>query len=275
MNGNAGATHVLACDLDEDCGCPDPYYSDANVTIYLGDCLDVLPKLGPVADAIVTDPPYVETALGWDKSVCGWPGYALRALHSGRGHLWCFGSLRSLAASWSEFEAWSYAQDVVWEKHNGSACASDRFRRVHELAAHFYAGAWSELYKAIPRTADSEMRGKSVITRSAGPTHAGAFDVSSYVNDGTRIQRSVMKVRSCHGSALHPTQKPDGILRPLITSSCPPGGVVLDPFFGSGSIGAVARQEGRRAIGIEKSEAFCEVAARRLSQGILHLGATV
>jgi site-specific DNA-methyltransferase (adenine-specific) len=69
--------------------------------------------------------------------------------------------------------------------------------------------------------------------------------------------------------ALHPTEKPLGILAPLIAYSCPPGGAVLDPFAGSGSTLEAARASGRHAIGIEADERYCEVAARRLSQGDL------
>ena len=67
----------------------------------------------------------------------------------------------------------------------------------------------------------------------------------------------------------HPTEKPTGILEPLITYGCPPGGTVLDPFAGSGSTLDAARQTGRRSIGIEAREDYCEMAAARLSQGSL------
>lgn len=89
---------------------------------------------------------------------------------------------------------------------------------------------------------------------------------------GPRLARSVQRVRSCHGHAVHPTQKPLGILEPLLRYSVPPGGLVLDPFAGSGSTLLAAKQLGMLAVGVEVDERYCEVAARRLDQGVLDFG---
>lgn len=66
------------------------------------------------------------------------------------------------------------------------------------------------------------------------------------------MMRSVLQVRNEHGRAIHPTQKPVELLRPLVRYSCPPGGVVLDPFMGSASAGEAAMVEGRMFVGIEE-----------------------
>jgi adenine-specific DNA-methyltransferase len=66
------------------------------------------------------------------------------------------------------------------------------------------------------------------------------------------------------GNVLHPTQKPVDVLKPLIASFSPPGGVVLDPFCGSGSTLVAAKELGRNYFGIEIEAAHCATAARRL-----------
>jgi site-specific DNA-methyltransferase (adenine-specific) len=76
------------------------------------------------------------------------------------------------------------------------------------------------------------------------------------------------------GKAIHATEKPVEILAPLIEYSVPPGGVVLDPFAGSGSTLLTARQLDRRAVGIEANEEYCERAAERLSVPDLFGGAS-
>lgn len=246
-----------------------PFYQDPHVTLYCGDCREIAPSLPP-CDAIVADPPYGETALDWDTWPAGWPRLMLPLAP----HLWCFGSLRMFLAQRDDFAGWDLAQDIVWEKHNGSGMHNDRFRRVHELAAHFYRGPWGTLYKRPPVVTLAADRG-TTINRSAKPVHWGdVAGAAAYAYDGRRIQRSVIPVRSCHGYAVNETQKPEGIVWPLLDYSVPPGGLVLDPFAGSGTTLAVARAQGKRAIGIELRPAQCAAVARRLAQADLALTET-
>ena len=70
------------------------------------------------------------------------------------------------------------------------------------------------------------------------------------------------------GKVDHPTQKPERIIRQLVTASTRPGDVVLDPFAGSGTTLVVAKATGRRAIGIEIEERYCEIAAKRMGQEV-------
>lgn len=242
-----------------------PYFDDGTVAIYLGDMREVIPALGLQADLIVADPPFQETSLAWDRWPDGWPTIAATVTSS----MWCFGSMRMLLDRHEEFASWKLSQDVIWEKHNGTGFAADRFKRVHELVTHWYRGDWRTVHHQPPREPGGDGR-KSV--RRRGPTpHTGKIGDLGYVDDGTRMVRSVIRARNMHHSAIHPTEKPVAIIRPLIEYGCPPGGLVVDPFAGSGSTLEAARLTGRRAIGIEISEKYCQLAAERLSQTVLPL----
>ncbi len=248
-----------------------PYYEADGITLYHGDCRDLLPTLGVVADICVTDPPYGETSLPWDRWPQGWPSLIGDALPANTS-LWCFGSMRMFLEQRGEFAGWRFAQDVIWEKPNGSMFAADRFKRVHELVTHWYRGAWAAQTHTVPRE-HHHGPSKTVPQRKEGKQrHTGVIGDSVYIDDGTRMARSVLRIRNMHHRARHPTEKPTGVLEPLITYSCPPGGTVLDPFAGSGSTLDAARCLGRKAVGVEADERYCDTAARRLSQGSLFGG---
>lgn len=241
------------------------YYEHDGVTIYHGDCREIAPTLAHLDATVVTDPPYGQTSLAWDQWVTGWlAAMPFRAM-------WCFGTLRMFMDHAQEFKdaGWKLSQDVIWEKHNGSSFHADRFKRVHEQPAHFYRGRWDSIL-AIPQTTqDATAR---TVRRKQRPPHTGHIERGSYesVDGGPRLMRSVIRVRSTHGYAEHPTQKPLGILQPLIAYSVPEvGGCVVDPFCGSGSHLIAAAQHGARAIGIEIDERNCEIAAKRCAGGQL------
>jgi site-specific DNA-methyltransferase (adenine-specific) len=239
-----------------------PYWEDreSGLALYHGDCREILPALGLQADLVCTDPPYSETSLAWDRWPDGWPALAAAVASS----MWCFGSMRMFLDRRDEFANWKLSQDVVWEKHNGTGFAADRFKRVHEVALHWYRGDWRDVHHDTPRVAYTGPDKHARARYDNRAAHAGAIKAITYEDDGTRLMRSVVKAKSVRGG-LHPTQKPSEILRPLIEYACPEGGLVVDPFAGSGSTLDAARQSGRRAIGIEAREEYCEAAARRLS----------
>ena len=227
-----------------------------DVTLYRGDCLEVLPTLAPDAAACtITDPPYGDTALEWDSRVKGWMDVLPTPV------LWCFGSLRFFLGE--RFDGWSLAQDVIWEKHNGSNFHNDRFRRVHETIAMFYRGSWADVYKAPQFTLDAT---KKTVRRKQRPPHMGQIGAGPYesIDGGPRHMRSVMRVRSCHGHAEHPTQKPVELIEPLIRYSAPEGATVLDCFAGSGSTMVACVRTGRRGIGIEMNAEHFETAKARV-----------
>ena len=242
-----------------------PYWEDADagLQLYLGDMRDVLPALGLQADCIVTDPPYAETSLAWDRWPKGWPEYAANAASS----MWCFGSMRMFLDRGHEFAAsdWKLSQDVVWRKQVAAGAATDRFRRCHEVATHWYRGPWSSIYHEAQRTAHYGKNQGVVRQGAKEPAWGGARGAAVWADDGTRLMQTVIEAPNMWKRGIHPTEKPLGILDPLIRYACPPGGLVVDPFAGSGSTLDAARQSGRRAIGIEANEEYAEAAKRRLS----------
>jgi site-specific DNA-methyltransferase (adenine-specific) len=239
------------------------YYADDTVSLYLGDCREILPGLDLRPDCVVADPPYGETALAWDRWPDGWPAAVADVASS----MWCFGSMRMFLARRDEFtDDWRLSQDVVWQKQNGTSIAADRFRRIHECILHWYRGPWSAVRHEVPRQPYIAARPDHGIHRQGQPAHLGATRGHVWVDNGTRLLRSVLSVRSMwRNGGIHPTEKPIGILDPLIRYACPPSGLVLDPFAGSGSTAIAARAAGRRAVLIEADEQYCERSALRLS----------
>ena len=237
------------------------------VRILNAEVLDGLAKLEDQSfDCIVTDPPYGQTNLRWDR----WPGpewlqETKRVLRPG-GSMWVFGSMRMFIDHIGEFAGWKYAQDVVWEKHNGTNFHNDRFRRVHELAVQFYPEGvkWADVYRCPQYSNDATKR---TIRKKARPAQwTGRTGPTEYQSEdgGPRLVRSVMYERSSHGRSLHPTQKPLGVVRSLVAYSCPVGGIVLDCFAGSGTTGVAAKELGCGAVLIEGNPEYCDVMERRM-----------
>lgn len=245
-------------------------YEDEWVQLHHGRWQDLAPNVlgGQNVDAIITDPPYAETSLEWDRWPAGWPADAAEISNS----LWCFGSMRMFLDRRDEFADWKYSQEVVWEKHNGSGFHADRFKRVHEFATFWYRGEWSGIRHVVPTTDDAVKR---VVRTKRRPQQMGHVDKAPFVSEdgGPRLMRSVLQVRSAHGSAIHPTQKPEGIVTPLIEYSVPVGGLVVDLFAGSATTAIAARNAGRRCIAFEMREDYANGAAARLSQQAFNFSA--
>lgn len=236
------------------------------ITVLHGDMRAILDTIPSESfDCIVTDPPYGETSLEWDRWVQGWPSLVARVLKR-TGSMWVFGSFRMFADHWDEFDDFKFSHEVIWEKHNGSGLFNDRFRRVHEIAVHFYPKGtkWADVFKEPQFTNDARAR---VVRKKGRPAQwIGATGETVYRSEdgGPRLMRSVQFVRSEHGRAIHPTQKPIGIIQPLLAYACPRGGSVLDPFSGSGSVGIAAKDNGCNATLIELNPEYADMARRRI-----------
>ncbi len=202
-----------------------PYYDHDGITIYHGDCREVLPLVS--ADVLVTDPPYgMAYHSGWsDATVAGDDSPAVRdeALA-----LW--GSGPALV-----FGRWTVAKP----------------KAVHTLLI-WDKGDWP---------------GMGDLSIPWGPSTEEIYVLGRGFK-GKRSGQIVRDPKRPKGD-LHPSEKPIGLME-LLLAKCPAGSVV-DPFMGSGSTIVAAKNLGRRAIGIELEERYCEVAAKRLSQGVLQL----
>lgn len=241
-------------------------FTDMVVT---GDCRALMPAHRPF-DLIVADPPYGDTSLAWDRRVDGWLPLAHAALNPS-GSMWVFGSLRCFMATAAALHdaGWKYAQEIVWEKQNGSSFHADRFKRVHELVAQFYRAdtAWANIYNDVQTTSDATAR---TVRRKQRPPHTGHIEAGHYVSEdgGPRLMRSVIYARNAHGHAIHPTEKPSGLIEILIRTSCPPDGLVGDWFAGSRAAGEACRLSGRRYLGCEIDPDMAERARSRIA-GVL------
>jgi site-specific DNA-methyltransferase (adenine-specific) len=219
---------------------------------------------------ILADPPYGDTSLDWDAQVSGWEATARSAVKPS-GSMWVFGSMRFFMATSAAIlsSGWRYAQDVVWEKHNGSGFHADRFKRVHEHVVQFYRddAPWAGVFNDVQKTMDATAR---TVRRKGRPPHMGHIEAGHYKSEdgGPRLMRSVIDMNSCHGEAIHPTEKPVGLLQILIRTSCPPGGLVGDFFAGSGAVGEACAQSNRDYIGCEIDPAMVAKARQRLASSL-------
>ena len=241
--------------------------------ILLGDCVEELAKFpAESVDLIFADPPYnlqlshdlwrpnqtkvnavdedwdrFENFDAYDRFTQDWLSACQRVLKR-TGTVWVIGTYHNI------FRVGSILQDlgfwilnnVVWIKDN----PMPNFRGVRFTNAHETL-IWAQKERAAPYTFNH---------------HAMKFS-----NDGTQM-RSDWYLPLCsgkerlrvNGEKAHPTQKPEALLYRIIQASSNPGDVVLDPFFGTGTTGVVARRLHRRWIGIERNEGYVELARQRI-----------
>ena len=210
-----------------------PYFQDESVTIYHGDCRDILPTL-PKVDLVLTDPPY-NIEANTLKYI--WEKVAL-VLPEKRHLIWTFNTCRLQVIGQSLPDSFTEIRAAVWHK---PFCPSPwRF-------------GWSWHWEPILWW----MRGQD---RKGISKYK--FDVSDVI--------SVSVIRKGEDQrANHHDQKPIALWRQLANWFSEGNETILDPFMGSGTTLRAAKDLGRKAIGIEIEEKYCEIAAKRMSQGVL------
>lgn len=220
-----------------------PYFEDDAVTIYHGDCREILPTLGPV-DMVLTDPPYgAQTHAGAQTVRDG--GVRLVDFDSMTASevRECF-SLTHPRRWLVSFMEWRHLAIMELEPP-----ANLRFVRF---------GVWVKPNGAPQFTGDRPSTGWEAI----GIFHAEG--PSRWNGGGSHAVWMEPKVEG-----EHPTGKPPRLIRRLLTLFSDEGETILDPFMGSGTTLRAAKDLGRKAIGIEIEERYCEIAARRMAQGVL------
>ena len=172
-------------------------------------------------------------------------------------------------------DGWYLRDDIIWHKTNAMPEAvTDRPTRAHEYIFLFSKGPhYFYDAKAIAEPCGSKGNARSF--REGGAYTGGrSFKNGTTVNrdthgntdnqEGTRNKRDVWSVATAQFKDAHYATFPPELIRPCVLAGCPPGGIVLDPFFGSGTTGVVALQEERDFIGIELNSAYVSLARKRI-----------
>ena len=220
-----------------------PYYQDEHVTLYHGDCLEVDAWLD--ADVLVTDPPY---GVKWTPAIGGYKGKGSQTAGDR------IANDDSIEVRDAALATWGDRPYVVF----GSWRAPRPARVDHRLIWHKKGQAPGPANAAF-MLQDEEIYIAGKGWRKSSPPLRSVI--------ATEEARSVEVAKIGH-----PTPKPVGLMETLI-DRCPPG-VLADPFAGSGSTLVAARNLGRKCIGVEMEEKYCEIIARRLDQYALDFGVT-
>jgi site-specific DNA-methyltransferase (adenine-specific) len=226
-----------------------PYYADDSVTLYHGDCREVTAWLD--ADVLVTDPPYGRDYRGNSD---GWTNSS-----GGGGHR-STGQARSIANDKD-----TTARDealVLWGDRPAIVFGDPLIAKP--------TGTRQALVYAKPM--DAGIKGAHAgYRRDVEMVYlVGSWPVA--IGGRSSILRTNALVAGPRGLSVryeHPHAKPVDLLADLISKTV---GVVADPFAGSGSTLVAAKQLGRKAIGVELEERYCEIIAKRLAQGVLDFG---
>lgn len=199
-----------------------PYYQDDLVTIYHGDCREVIEALLPEVDAVLTDPPYGVGKAAWDGRIPD--------------------------VTWI---------DVVLELAPVVAFTSG-IKEMYAYPAPSWVMAWA-------RSGSTQTNGLGGINNWEPILVYGRHTLP---NDLIQMAHTPQP-----DAAGHPTPKPLRLYSKLVAAFSKPGDTILDPFMGSGTTLVAAKSLGRKAIGIEIEERYCEIAAQRCSQEVLGLSA--
>lgn len=264
------------------CACPD------GQTIIHGDCREVLPLIVDI-DLVFTSPPYGQQR-DYERCIDNWvtvvPCGLCAIPQSDRTqvivNLGLFHRDGEVVQYWDVLthamrsSGWKFFGWYVWDQTSGlPGDWNGRLAPSHEFIFHF------NLKPRTPnKTVPTAVAGRRVEAgvkglRKADGTH-GDFSGSGKMYGEMKIMDSVIRLDRWHNNVDpkygHPAMMPARVPAAIIAAYTLPGDVVVDPFLGSGTTLAASKLLGRRGIGIEIEERYCEIAANRLRQGVLDFG---
>jgi len=256
------------------------YYQEKNITIYHGDCLEIMPQLEPV-DLVLTDVPYGTTACKWDTIIpLEQMWIQVKRLIKANGAIVMTASQPfTTTLISSNMEMFRY--EWIWNKVAGANFMNIKNRPLktqEQILVFSKTANFTFNPIRIMRTKKSLQRDPvgSIVNRkiySKDIVHYGAkrSETLTVSIDGMKHPIDIIKF-SVHENGRyvfkHPTKKPVALFEYLIKTYTNEYESVLDFCIGSGTTLVAAKKLGRKAIGIEIEEKYCEIAADRLRQGV-------
>ena len=235
---------------------------ERNYKIYLGDCLDILPKIEDNSvDMVLVDLPYGTTACKWDSVIPLnklWEQYNRICKHDGA---MVFTSAQPFTTILASSNIKNLKYEWIWEKPQGTNPMNAKIMplKSHENILVFYRSKPiynPQMWKSTPYT------GFSSKTSKIGEVYGSAKSKHRDNPEGTRYPKTVLKFKQQKG--FHPTQKPVDLMEYLIKTYTNEGDTVLDNTMGSGTTGVASLNLNRNFIGIEREEKYFNIAQNRI-----------
>lgn len=179
-------------------------------------------------------------------------------------------------------DGWYLRADIIWSKPNPMPeSVTDRPTKAHEYLfllakseRYFYDAAAIAEVSAHAGDQAGICRGTKKRATAMGRTPSGNEKPgSNWIQPETRNRRTVWSITTEPYRGAHFATMPEALVTPCVLAGCPPGGLVLDPFFGSGTVGAVAERLGRRWVGCDLNPAYHALAQQRTAQRGLFVAA--
>lgn len=240
------------------------------MSLLFGDCLEVLPTLpSNSVDMVLCDLPYGTTQNRWDAVIPFIPLWNQYLRVGKETAAFVFTASQPFTSALVMSNPKLFRHEWVWIKNRGSNFANtvrEPFKE-HETIAVFSRGKWTYNKQMQERTGGGKaLVGKRVGTGQRQREGSGTFNSFEPIEalPELRVPSSWQKFNTEVG--LHPTQKPVSLMEYLVKTYTNPGDTVLDSCMGSGTTGVACIRTGRQFVGIEKDQAYFDIASRRIEE---------